>query len=948
MPTPKYRVRVDWNHGGVGARTSALDFTTNIDDITSDCRNVSLTHNRNLSTELMESAVLGLEVNNQANYYSPTNASSALTGLLLPGKPVWVQMFYPYDTFDGSEAALATHTPDHDAAWTWVDATGSSTGGERVAGGFEIDGSGNARLAGTPPFTSGNVGNRISYLEFGDSDVHLHAKITTPSTGKFSGGDDVGTGSPAYYTSYSFGAYPGTQVGKNLAAMFGFVIRYTDNSNYQAVGFDASENNGTSDTAHDERNDKVFLLTYSTDRVVGAADSVIGVADGTITAADGDLYKIGQHILVENEIMKITGVSSDVLSVTRGALGTAARAHGYASGSGSSTQVVGPFKAPLLQFANLSSRHSPDSTTWRQGATHEVQVHARGNYIDVTVDGAHCTPSSESNQMPFSIGGLGNSNDSLHGTAEPDTSHTFKTEASASTGTKHGIWRLDKVQNAAYYGQTAGGQGHYMDGHESFEEFGGYRSLFFGYISSITPDPDPMAQLCYIEAYDEMETAKRTEVQYAAADDLSRLPMYCPLFEVLYHAGLFIADWTTNVNFQTTNVIFEPFLTATGPYSGESIATTMSALKPIKDNVQNILATAQLEEDGFTYVDGEGFLRLESRVHRTGAGTNHTPSTWLTLGADSVSIGAAHSDGHNSLTGHVTADHILYGHTSSACTFVDAYDGTNPAYTAISYSDGHELIENRIQMSVTGMVKQTAANTAVAVWTSAEAADAQQRVELPTGNSYLIAELPAAFETAHAITLPSTGASTLEIYSARSGGSDVSGSVAVTQEKGVGDPQFSAFKFKFANTSGAVAYLRKFIVKTGTGNPDGGYKRGEKTIVEATDATSVTAYGERKKTLANLFITSPEVAQDMLDARLARKKDPKAIITLTLAAGDKVTLRAMMTRRFSDRVIVKNDDMGMTTTGGSALNKAFYVEGETWDISEGGTVIEQNLLLRAV
>jgi hypothetical protein len=49
----------------------------------------------------------------------------------------------------------------------------------------------------------------------------------------------------------------------------------------------------------------------------------------------------------------------------------------------------------------------------------------------------------------------------------------------------------------------------------------------------------------------------------------------------------------------------------------------------------------------------------------------------------------------------------------------------------------------------------------------------------------------------------------------------------------------------------------------------------------------------------------------------------------------------MIQRRLSDRVLVTNASLNMT-------DKAFYVEGETWDISEGGTVIEQQLLLRAI
>jgi len=932
MAKPHYRVRVDWNHGGVGARSAAADFTTAIDDITSDVRSLSLSHNRDLKSETMESAVLSLELNNQANYYSPTNASSALTGLLLPGKPVWVQLFYPYDSFGGSEATLNGTNPDEDSAWSWVNLAYSGTPGSRISGGFEEDGSGNARI--DVQTGAGNVGNHISYLEFNDQNVQLHAKITTPDRPIALGSGTPATSNPAYYTSHTY--HQGVS-GDTMVSMFGFVIRYTDVNNYQAVGFDAVENANVSATSREDRNDKVFLLTYSTDRTIAECTA----AATTVTAGDGGLYKVGQHILVEREIMQVTsigtGPTANVLTVTRGMLGTAARVHG----SSSSTTEAGPFKAPLLQWSYLKNRHSTTPVPWLQGVAHEVQIHARGHYIDVTFDGAHCPPNGTSNSM-FEFGSTQASANSLYGGMEADSSHTFKTEASASTGTKHGMWRSSRAAHSTYYGQSGDA---FIDGIEIYQEFGGYRSLFSGYLSSITPDPDPLAQYCYVEAYDETEIARRTDIQYAVSDDVTRVPIYPSLIEILYVAGLYVFSWTSHTNFQATNIIYEPMLTTSGPYSGATTTNTYTALKKIDTNVFDLLQIAQAEEDGFFYVDGEGFLRLESQVHRSGAGVaGVAPETWTPF----ASNGDAHTDAHGSLpssgtlTGHVAADHILYGQTTSNATYAETYGSNNPAYTAISYSDGHEFVENRIHMPVTSMEKKTTATTAFTVWTSKEADDPDQRIEIPNGTSYLLVEMPSAYETVHTVAVDH------EVYTTRTSGSDVTSSVAVTQEKGVGDPQFCAFKFKFVSEVGAASYMRKFEIDTGTSNPHGGYKQGAKNIVEATDSTSVTKYGERKAKLKNLFITSPETGQITVDVRLARKKDPRAVVTLSLAAGDAATLHHMLQRRFSDRVIVQNANMGMTTTGGSPLNKAFYVEGETWDISEGGTVIEQQLLLRAV
>ena len=64
MPKPKYRIRVDWNHGGLGAKNTATDFTTAIDDITSDVRAISLTHHRDLKNGVIDAGLLSLELNN--------------------------------------------------------------------------------------------------------------------------------------------------------------------------------------------------------------------------------------------------------------------------------------------------------------------------------------------------------------------------------------------------------------------------------------------------------------------------------------------------------------------------------------------------------------------------------------------------------------------------------------------------------------------------------------------------------------------------------------------------------------------------------------------------------------------------------------------------------------------------------------------------------------------
>ena len=881
MAKPKYRVRVDWNHGGLGDQNTAMDFTTAIDDITSDVRSLSFDHRRDLSKEVIEAGILSLELNNTDNKYSPTNLTDNTLApgdpaatLVLPGKPIWVQMFYPYDSFTGSQANLDTHTPDEDSAWSWVDGTYE----------FELDGSGNARITNATSGSQG-VGARYSYLEFGDKNVHLHARITTPAGYAVSSDND-------------------------LVSFFGLVVRWTDANNYQAVGFDCSNTGLASIEA------KVALLTYSTNRTVTGNNST---STTDYTCPDSSLYKVNNYVLIEHELHQVTAiVDGTTIRTSRGAFRTDAVNHG-----------TGSLVAPIVQFAPLAKRNADTAPEWGLSETHDIGVLCRDEYIDVTFDGTHCPPGTVT--LNYQVGDAGGIDPSADG-LEPVTSHTFTAEAGASTGTKHGLWRHDRAKEDSDHGGSAG----VFDSVELYEEFGGYLSLFFGYISSITPDPDPQNQYCYIEAYDEFESAKRAHIRYATLQHgqaLNRKDFHYPLIALMAHGKQFVYGWTAYTNHRGFNIIAEPFIGVTGPASSVQV-NSFTALKRVDDTLLNIMWKAQIEEDGFFYVDGEGFLRLESRVHRTGAGTGHTPSTWSPL----LSTGADHSATHDSLTSHT---HVLYGRDANG-TYKDTYDGTNPAYALIDYEDGHQYIENRLAMAV--QASERSVTTGVKIWNSSQADGVESILVAASSAITIIADLGRDYDTAATVTLPTVTNGYLAAYPNQDG----SGTAATNSEivaaavTGLGDPNYSAFKFTITNTTGSALYVTKFDLYTpASGATAGGFKLGNKIVVEALDATSITAYGERRVELKNLFLTNTETAQLALDARLARKKDPKTILKLTLYGGDKATLHHMIQRRLSDRVKVTNSNMART-------NKEFYVEGEKWDIEEGGTLIEQQLLLRAV
>ena len=75
----------------------------------------------------------------------------------------------------------------------------------------------------------------------------------------------------------------------------------------------------------------------------------------------------------------------------------------------------------------------------------------------------------------------------------------------------------------------------------------------------------------------------------------------------------------------------------------------------------------QDEEDGFVYVDGHGFWRLENRTHRTSA-----------------------------------------PHTTSTATIKDTDDGTNPYFSDLVWDDGVDNVENMVFMRIRDATNQGA------------------------------------------------------------------------------------------------------------------------------------------------------------------------------------------------------------------------------------------------
>lgn len=99
---------------------------------------------------------------------------------------------------------------------------------------------------------------------------------------------------------------------------------------------------------------------------------------------------------------------------------------------------------------------------------------------------------------------------------------------------------------------------------------------------------------------------------------------------------------------------------------------------------------------------------------------------------------------------------------------------------------------------------------------------------------------------------------------------------------------------------------------------DNSYQDFESTIYQTEDAASQADHGERSRLIDCIYIDTYAIARDVAVARLARKKDRKTRLSLTLPNGDQNNLMQIVHRVLSDRITVVYNEMG--------INQDFFIE----------------------
>jgi hypothetical protein len=273
------------------------------------------------------------------------------------------------------------------------------------------------------------------------------------------------------------------------------------------------------------------------------------------------------------------------------------------------------------------------------------------------------------------------------------------------------------------------------------------------------------------------------------------------------------------------------------------------------------LYAAQDEEDGFIYIDGLGYLRLEESGHR-----NSSP------------------------------------HSTSRATFQDT-SSSSPYVSGLSWDDGSDGVENDITFRYHLEEDQGLQE----VWRLRDVP------AIPAGETRDFLAESTAYDVVDSIRTPVATTDYTANSQPDGGGTDMTADLSVSL------PLTSEFQGRGTvvrvtnNHSTDTAYITLLKLQA-----DQSYQDFESTIYQTEDSTSQNDHGKRSRVVDCRYIDNYETARAVAQDRLARKKDRKTRLNLTLPNGDQNNLMQMVHRVLSDRITLVYSDMG--------INQDFFIE----------------------
>ena len=375
--------------------------------------------------------------------------------------------------------------------------------------------------------------------------------------------------------------------------------------------------------------------------------------------------------------------------------------------------------------------------------------------------------------------------------------------------------------------------GLYCDGAADhlWQQFGGWVSLFYGDLHSI--DPQPNDQKGSLRAYDEMRRLEDvTLYTYATAS----FPQTSDeiLSDMLRYAGVSGEHRMLDSGIELVPQLWSPSLWG---------VQAADAIQSLQD-----------EEDGFIYIDGSGFWRLENRSHRDSGP-------------------------------HITARIVLRSRGDRA----DAH------FSNLEWSDGLNNIENKLFMRIrdaTNHGHRTA-------WTLGETPyfDAGETREF-------LAE-SKDFDVVGGQLTPQANTDYTANTEADGSGTDITAQLSVTYPATrLYNGKGTLIRVRFGSTAG---YLTRLATRTPTA-----LTYNAPLLLTAGSARSQSDYGQRIRSIDARWTREVQRAQATLDRRLARRASPRTTLRVTLPDGSDANTLAMLQLKLSDRVALLYEDMGVS------------------------------------
>lgn len=390
------------------------------------------------------------------------------------------------------------------------------------------------------------------------------------------------------------------------------------------------------------------------------------------------------------------------------------------------------------------------------------------------------------------------------------------------------------VETQTSFNRAATRHGLYADGaaNHLWQQFGGWASLFRGNIDAIDPDPRPSEQSCGITASDEMERLKSVTLYMYAGSPLPQTSDEI-LGDILDYAGADRAARRLDAGAELTPAPWSP------PLWG---ARALDEIHRLQD-----------EEDGFIYIDGNGYWRLEGRERRESA--PHTAAR-ATLGAQS--------------------------------------GGANPYFARLDWSDGAADIENKIFVRI----REATSHGYQTAWTLSET------LYFKAGETREFLAESKDYDIVSGNILPVPGVDFAANTRADGTGGDLTRRIAVTHPAiGLYSGKGTLIRVQFGAAAG---YLTRLALRTFAA-----YTYNAPLLVAAEDAASQREYGTRIRSIDARWTRRATDAQAVAERRLRRKKSPRSAIAATLPNGSDANALLMAQARLSDRIAVRYDAMGV-------------------------------------